>query len=86
MIQGSCADLQKMAIAKLYKISREDPRFKFKFTVFDSFLIEVDESVTNEEIEAVVNKMSDFSDVYTGLVLKYKYGVDTNWLDAYKQT
>ncbi len=82
MIQGSCADFQKTAIAKLFKISQEDPRFNMKFTVFDSFLIEVDEDVTNEEIERVLNKLSDFSDIFPGFKFNYSYGISYDWLSA----
>lgn len=82
MIQGSCADFQKTAIAKLFKISQEDPRFNMKFTVFDSFLIEVDESVTNAEIETVLDKLSDFSDIFPGFKFNYSYGISYDWLSA----
>lgn len=79
-IQGSCADLQKIAIARLYE--RYKDTVSFKFTVFDSFLLEVDESFTDEEAIEVLNYMSDFTHIYPGLKLRYAFAMGYDWRSA----
>lgn len=82
-VQGSCADFQKVAITKFFeKYASDDVRFKF--TVFDSFLLEVPGDYTNEQIEEILDYMSDFSDTFEGFRLRYSYGVGYTWRDAYE--
>ncbi len=82
MIQGSCADLQKIAIAKLAKYLSMG--VEFKFTVFDSFLLEVPEDFSNKQIEEVLEDISDFSEYFPNFKLRYDYGVAYDWRSAYE--
>lgn len=69
-IQGTCADLQKMAIASL---SDTDP--KFVTTVFDSFLFEVDEDYSESEAVAFLSRISSMSQ----FKLRFEWAFGDSW-------
>lgn len=78
-IQSSCADFFKLLAVKTLKY----PNIKFKFGVFDSFLLEVPEDMSKEDIVKIVDDLSDFSDYFKDFKFKYKIGIGYNWKEAY---
>lgn len=79
-IQGSVADMLKVATAKtrLYK----DQGVEFVIGVFDSLLMQVPESMTQEEYLPIIDKLSTFGD----FKLKYKFAEGPNWKNVQDQT
>ena len=74
-IQFTGADsVQKIALTKFARF-RE---FNIKFTVFDSFLIEVPIDITEERVNEVLGKVSKMGD----LKLNYKYAFGSNWKEV----
>lgn len=79
-IQATCASLLKTACIRC---QQEFPEVKVVFTVFDSFLLEVPEDYTNTQAIRIMDRMSDFSDIQSGLKLRYDWGFGRNWKEAH---
>lgn len=79
-IQGSVADLLKIATAKTR--SYADRGIEFSIGVFDSLLMQVPETMTEEEYIPIIDKLSTFGD----LKLKYKYAEGMSWRSVQDQT
>lgn len=79
-IQGSVADLLKVATAKTRLYA--DRGIEFSIGVFDSLLMQVPESMTEEEYLPIIEKLSTFGD----LKLKFKYAEGMNWKSVQDQT
>ena len=73
-IQGSVADCFKQAIIK----GMSDSRFKFRVGVFDSFLYECDESVTEKDAKAFFDYISTFNK----FAFKFDYSEGHSWLEC----
>lgn len=79
-IQASCADFFKIAAARTLKY----PNVKFVFGVFDSFLLEVPEEMTDAEMVAIMDEMVDFSNLYPNFKFRYDWAVGHSWGEAYE--
>ena len=75
-IQGSCADLQKIACYHCYQKYRNEG-VRVAFQVFDSFLIEVPEDYSEDQCRKIADEMSEFSEF--GIKLNYKMAVGYDW-------
>jgi hypothetical protein len=51
----------------------------FRFGVFDSFLIEVPENLSEEEIIKIMDSLVDFSDMFKDFKFRYKFAIGENW-------
>lgn len=79
-IQGSVADLQKIAVGRLHEYL--DQGFEFVTGVFDSILIQVPEEMTEETFLPVIDKLSTFGD----LKLHYKWATGHTWKEVQDKT
>lgn len=80
-VQSSCADLMKIAASRCYK-EFSDRGVRVAFTVFDSFLLEIPEEMTEEQYKPILERMSDFSDIMEGLKLRYDYSEGYSWKEC----
>lgn len=81
-IQGSAADLIKMAMIKLHKrLEEEDFQTKMLLQVHDELVFEAPEAEVESVSRIIVEEMEHAYDI--GVPLKVESGVGANWLDAH---
>lgn len=76
-IQASVADFQKLILVRLFKLG-----INVKFTVFDSFLLEVPEDTNIEDLKLQLDKVVDFSNKFEGFKFNYSVGEGHTWYEA----
>lgn len=79
-IQGSVADMMKIAVGRAYDY--KDKGFEFVIGVFDSLMFQVPEEMTESEFLPVIDKLSTFGN----LKLKYKWATGYSWKQVQDKT
>ena len=79
-IQGSVADMMKIAVGRAYDY--KDKGFEFVIGVFDSLMFQVPEEMNESEFLPVIGKLSTFGN----LKLKYKWATGYSWKQVQDKT
>lgn len=81
-IQGSAADIIKIAMAKLHqKLTSEMPSAKMLMQVHDELIIEFKKEDKEQVSKLVIDAMESAVDIAVKMVAEY--GIANNWLDAH---
>ncbi|MDP8209944.1 MAG: DNA polymerase I [Candidatus Stygibacter australis] len=84
-VQGSAADVIKIAMNRLHKFFENRPEIKMLIQVHDELVFEIRDDVMDEALEVIKNTMeSAIPDEFKGIVpLKVEIGVGSNWFEAH---
>ena len=84
-IQGSAADLIKIAMIEIHKIIKDNPDIKMIIQVHDELVFEVKEEILENTVNIIKEKMqSVLPEKYKGIIpLVVDVGIGDNWLEAH---
>lgn len=77
-IQSSCADFFKLAAKRSLEFENVD----YVFGVFDSHLLQVPEDMSDIEIQGIVDRMSDFTDIFSDFKFRGEWATGYTWKEC----